>query len=764
MSKQNGVGCIVIMVLLLSACSDIVSLFDLPSSFEAPSSIVLTGKPSFRIELGGFNGGESFGLQEIGFDLDTMGDMLGASAGANFSMYNWLSAPDNVQTFLLHYRLSMDMGNGSTPLTADDFSFNDPVVIPSTTVTIPAIDLPAIVLPPSSTGLSLPLVPEPSEGTALSDLASQFPGVVQSSYSMPLPDTGPQPLGLGSMAILTSATIGTGSLTITVTDGVDFSGVTISLTGGSAPETLAAPTVNGNQFTYSLAGKSVTKNTTIQMSGRITITKYVKTLNISIAPAISRFSRIVVTPTVPNPSPSNIPIPAVGGVKSITFSSVSLAMTITPPSGIGMTGFAPAINAPTIGLNNKTPTVNGDDLIFEATHGTDGLTLYLDSAYATEQGKPITSDIDIDVDLKLNGTAELALTNVAVSGTQDTDIPIGISVTPALTLFRAVIDPTALGVTSPISGTFPDSASGEQFDLSGLTSSLGETFSDLADRITFNDIKLMLYLDTKGIPSSLVEAITVRLVPQYTGSTDVANPQDLVETDGFDPAGHGATEDDPVYTGPLPEPSVSTDLTAVFNERPADFTIAYSLILPEKIAVRFSEIPNMPAAVYADIVITLPFKLNLLPAPGDPPDKAYVSLALSGLFEVSDEDMFGRTSAGDDIDRILENVKTVTLDITYTNTLGLAGVELCLLSRDYPGKAPVSFALGAGTKTTPILVSPDFLAYPFILAPEVHIAKSTGENYSTLELKNEANGEQTGIAVTKIRASVTTDVNYEITL
>jgi hypothetical protein len=720
-----------------------LSIFDLPESFEPPDTIKITGEPEYSVDLGALNQGEPYTLEVLGFDMSSLASGLGDGIKVYDLVYDNPSPQEDVKTFLLHYPLNFDMGGGSS-ISKDKFDdFNKPIAVPSISLAIPSIS--------QKIEVSIPLSVPGVAGSQLSP-----------AVSVPLPETS-QTLTLSDDI---SATIKTGKLVVTVPDGVEFlhkinerdAYVDISWAGKSLGKPTKGSSSGGfTEWSYSLDGQSITTSTKITISGTIQLNKVISSLNISLQPSITCFESITIKPNVPNPSIAPVDVPQVAGVKAVIFSeiSLSLAIAVTKPSGAALEGLDPTLNAPAIGFDKAKPSGNGSPMVFK----TGSRTLYLDSAYAATQGKTAASQIAMAIDLGLNGSKPITLKNIAVSPNSSTDVSLEVQAIPNFVLSKAVVNPNELGLGDALNGKFPE---GNGFDLSSMNS-LGDSLSLDMSRVSFSDIMLHLYLDTADLPEDM--DMKMILSAEYSGLTKYLTSQngDTIDPNAkpFDPSGHGITaENKDLYKGKLPQPSLKVDMSEVFNARPSDLFLNYKMTLPAYITIALDEAAGF-GALKADIVIAVPFALAFTPDPSDPPDFVKLNMLNDKLgFNDTSPDIFSRTSDSDPINDYIEFIENASITLDYNNTLGLDGVTFFIERMDGQ-KGSLSFPITGGNKEgePQLSIDPAFLAYPFV--PSLTIGLPIKDGKGKLALKQ---GADAGIAIKRIKVLINTNINHEIKL
>ncbi|MDR2150582.1 MAG: hypothetical protein LBO67_07195 [Spirochaetaceae bacterium] len=723
-------------IVLFSACSDMLSIFELPETFEPPQTIAIIGEPAYSVNLGPLNKGDPYTLEFLGFDMSSLGEGF----GDGIKVYDYDYPNPDIKTLLLHYPLDFDMGDGTSVSTDDFDAFNDPIPVPPLTLAIPKIE-------PLSISLSLSI---PTGGLPV---GSTIPPV-----SIPLSPPA-QTVDLSAVAGFEKATIKSGDLLVTVPDEVDFSGMGIIWAGVSlgAP-TKGTPSGGKTEWRYSLNGQSIVQKTAIQLTGSIRVSKVIDTLALTLQPTIADFSSITIKPQVANPTLSPVAVPSVSGVEALIFSKISIALDCAlSPSDTTLTGLEPVLDAPTIGFNRARPQDSTKNpLIFEADMGQTGRILYLDSQYAAEQGGTMCTALDLAVDLGLDGTKPVTVQNVANSGQS---LTLTISAQPDFVLSKAVVNPDVLGLNDSLQGDFPEGAG---FDLSSINN-LAEGMLDMS-RVSFTAINLHLYLDTSDLSPDMVKNMRMILSAQYGGQTyaltepegDAFNPDAQL----FDAAAHGITADNTVYEGPLPPPALTTNMTETFNARPADLSLHYEMKLADHFTVAFDE-KTGTGAISADIVIAVPFALDFEPVETDPPDFVILDILNDKLgFGADSQDIFGRSEPDSPISDYLDFIDSSSLTLRYNNTVGLDGATLFIARMDGQGE-PLSFTFTSGQtpQTLSRAIAPDFPDYPFVPSFTIGLPRENGKG--KLVLKQGAN---TGIVLKGIEILIKTALDYRITL
>ena len=706
-----------IAAILLSACSDMLSIFELHESFEPPQNIQVTGSPSYSVNLGGINKGEPYTLKALGFDIDS----LGSAFGSDIKVYDYDYPYPDIKTLLIHYPLKFNMGSGSSISVGDFDDLNDDITT-SISLTIPAIN------PQVNVNIPIPNI-QGSTGASLNP-----------ALTVPLtPITTPINIDGGDFE---SAVIETGTLIVTVPNEVSFDSVDIKWAGNSLGNaTKGSSNGSDTEWSYSLNGQAINKSTSITISGNITITKVISNLNIKLEPSISKFKSITVKPNVNNPNITYLSVPQVTGVKGVIFSGirVSFGITVGTPAGAGITGLEPVLNAPDIGFNNAKPSINNGEMIFNADiPPKEGLVLELNQ-----------NSIAMSINLGLNGSKPITLNDLAVSANADTNITLSMSAKPDFVLKGAVVNTSELSLGDQLEGSFPD---GGGFDLSSINELGGDIFD--MNRVGFNNIKLYLYMDKTGLSEDIFSQMKIVLSADYNSNTNFLTNQ---MGDSFNSEGQlfAISVDTDVYKGPLPIPAIDVDMTEVFNARPSDLSLGYKLVLPTYITVLFDESLGGQASLKADIVIAVPFSLEFEAEDGDPPD--FVMININDMLELGSEDIFGRSGPDDAINDYIGFIDGASITLRYNNILGLNGA--CLFISRNDGGESASFALDTGQVTQTLSIPSNFPDYPFVPLISIGLPKNNGSG--KLELKQ---GEDSGIAINGLEILIKTNIDYTIKL
>jgi hypothetical protein len=340
-----------------------------------------------------------------------------------------------------------------------------------------------------------------------------------------------------------------------------------------------------------------------------------------------------------------------------------------------------------------------------------------------------------------------------------------------------------------LSGSFPK---GKELDLSSM---FGSTDNDEMDNVNFDRMDLYLYV---GGDQRMLKDSAIQLAAKY-GTQDAETLLTDPTGDGYDPfeniagsgnnipdfAGLPADEEDSikVYSGEL-EPAqfelTDNELAGVFNQWPKNLRLEYKI----RLASDFEFLPDdldpdnkaeTPALIRLkpDLLVSFPLKFKLLAPEGDTGDSPEGKLVLGNVFP--EGDFLKRESEDDEIDQYIRQLTYLTLNIDYTNTIGLDRASVYLVSKgenpEDANKWEKVIPLVESTDTDqPYQVSLEFtagdLGYPFTPKMEIRVPaehEENGRNYGLIEIKRGTEEIPAGFkARVSVRASA--EINQEIDL
>jgi hypothetical protein len=650
------------------------------SPFNIPEKIHVQGQTSVALPLGG----SEFIISEY---LST--EQIQSGFGDLMQVYDWAGSPagtdgSRIQTYLLHYSLE----EVAYDLSDEEFDFNPGGAhqVPFDPVTVPDLNV-------------IPI----------------FPASLSSS---------PFPLGLSGF---TEAQVAQGAIVLESfpVSGDSFAGRTINLTSlssGEGPQTL---TCGNDGRTFSLADKKIYGDTAITISGS-TVTAYVA-LN------IQRYANIEIPYTV---SLSDTITVGFGGmadwVKSITFEEISLALafntridglkiTLDPVTEFGITG----------GTEITGSDAYQDGIKFQGRPPAGGTpAAELGQFFLTDNGNrpgatPFGTAKTVNFTFTVTSDANKIKIYDVAPGDQISD---PITPTPEFRWTSAEIYPGQ--VTDNMAGSFPDGAEG--FDMSQLTSAVGDAVN--VNNIDFDNVNVNLYVNG---PRSVLGVTKITLATRIGSAppNNIASDQALQNVNPLTTApDFDSLAVEGVYSGSLPGAQYATSgFTPVFSQKPESLFIDYELTIAGEETVSITPAgDSRRITLKPDIVIELPLKFRLRSQTTDP--EGIATLTINGLGE-DGEDLLGRTGEDDDS---FDLVNSITLDITYTNTIGLGSSSIYLNIGENFHQPLLTLAPDQPNSREVTLTSND-LVFPFtpnvvlqVLAEETD---GQGRKYGVIEIK-----------------------------
>ncbi|MDR3334749.1 MAG: hypothetical protein LBT13_07680 [Treponema sp.] len=726
--------CSIITVLFISAC---------PGTFNMPEKVKITGSPTLAVPLGG----PDFNMDDY-LSIKSIQDMIqGDEEGAGLAVYDYAGAEgaNPTQIFLIHYKIDPIEFN----ISPDALNFNGmqeeiDMKDASFSITIPEIKpepRPEIVIP----------IPDPIKGSVSNAQDTE-------EFPIPLPgDLDPISLNLAGAGFY-RAKIGTGKLVFgNEGENPNFSEVSFTLTGGSIPD----QQINGQDRTCPLDGKTIFEDTKISLTGTIKapagMLKNKTELRIPIDVEITRFSEIAIASSEKISVEIPVELNDMGEwVESVKFKKLEITLKITPR----IDGMTVKFNAPVFDIDTKHDNniQTSDETTFK-----NGMTFGPDvEKYSLE---PATADSDITIDVGPPQDEESAiLTLYDVAPGDPIELAVAIEQPLVFEWTEAEVYPNALleGEDAPkFDGTFPAEEFG--FDLSQFTESLKDMMEPgEIDKIEFDKVTLHLYVTGAD---DLVENISICLDAQYppdikkylTENEDDPDNNYVPLKKMSKPLGNPLAG---AYSEALPEASFDADLAGVFNDKPKDLFLNYKLQLPDKMTIH-RDGGDLNLTLKPDLIIELPLKFKIA-ADG----KDYAQLDLSKLIPQTSGDLLGRTGPNDSLDENFEYVDYVSLNVNYTNTIGLSDTLIVLTVRDAAAaeetdskvrfSKPLLRLRDGGPYDSLLQLQVEDLKYPF--KPEIEIKIPAQNGYGSLEIKR---GKTLKLAIT---VSVKARIDQEIEL
>ncbi|MDR1788195.1 MAG: hypothetical protein LBR16_07085 [Treponema sp.] len=488
------------------------------------------------------------------------------------------------------------------------------------------------------------------------------------------------------------------------------------------PIDLTATSVSGG-WRYSLAGKTLTSTSILQISGQVTISAGIADPQITITPRITTLSRLSAPAgddlanlgDIQIDRGYSIPKTEEGDplVTSITFGGATDDLTldgnpITDPEDpsynkylLGMRFYIDKrIDGLTITPDFTAPVVINDSVTTNGENFKEGIVMLSE----TETLKVEDNDND---NVQISGTIALSaggnLTLYDIDATQS-EIVINIEIEPIFEWTSATLDLAAImkmqNVGNYTSGSFP-SPDADPLDLGVIDDALSNIFSN-PDDIVFSGVQIYPYAslsesvtNTEGA-TNLVDAVlnNLELRPDYSGYGggpltfnsvfDEDNPGTLDRTmfaqlkEHIDGNGvlSGVTLSDYVQYRPQ-------NIDEILNDRPNGFRFNYYIEPPSdnsKFTIQ-RDGGLIEQTVEPDILILIPLAVRLKETlkneGGLPVGSGYAELQLGGGISFGGKDLFGRSGGGGAIDKVIDYAQYVNLNIDFlVNDLGLDGLSL----------------------------------------------------------------------------------------
>ncbi|MDR1949147.1 MAG: hypothetical protein LBQ38_07130 [Spirochaetaceae bacterium] len=710
--------------------------------FRIPQKIVVKGNPAFALPLGSVQ----LPIDEY-LSIEAIRDTMGENSG--ILVYDYAPEEDaaaragklQVQTYLIHFL----MDSLEFDLSADQFGFNKDGAIRGPNINIPSMDKVSnsIFLPVPLGGLSPGMeLPLSVAGNSMVTLAIDDDDFIK-------------------------AEVGEGYLVLSggEVDVIDFSKVTIEIRRpGLEAERELFPQKVGTEWRYDLAGVTLSRDTTMYLRGSIIAGGAINTerLRLSVSPKITELSKVTVrsTTTQRESIPVKFADPENNWIKNVAFSRTGVRLKVKPR----IDGLTMEINSPVLGIDHVSQTMGADN--WET-----GL------EYAGANSNIGWSNFNIDLTVK---SEELTLYDIR-PGDKD---------------FAIIVEPESLFEWESITvnlfempenkkpqfaGTFP--GEGNAFDLSSLTAAFED--SNNPNKILFDKVSLHLFIDG---PPEIIDTISIKMSARY-GENNEDLTRDPVSGNPYaKPRGDGKIPDfetyapDQVYRGEkLDDAQLELNLTNIFNAK-ADLVLDYSIQLANK-EITIPRGDSQSIVIRPDIIVELPLAFLIQ---ADDPASNMAALALPGM--LGDEDLFGRPDPNpvlpevidpetglpvpqapaqsaekdDSSNEIADMLKTVTLDLTYTNTMAV-GVRL--MGENFSEPKPILNAEQAGRQR--ISFNQEELAYPFVPEIEVFVPLNAespvlnGKPYGRLEIGRGTEGIPMGITLS-LSVTVETDLNIEL--
>lgn len=339
-------------------------------------------------------------------------------------------------------------------------------------------------------------------------------------------------------------------------------------------------------------------------------------------------------------------------VQSVTFDEAGINLTLSNTMPVGVSNdMTVRVNSTAFGITNVENTYTAGS--------TDQTGTFTNTNFTFTTADHVNMDFSVTIiPAGYNeGAGTLTLNNISPGAE-----PISFSgnVEVIADWSEAVVNADAL---DPISGSFPE-ATEDPIDLSEIEEYFG---TDLL----LGDIPLYFYLS--GLENTSGITLGGSITADYTsGSNTILASGDPVKFVDIIPDFSSVSEEDHIYSGSLPKPSFiaeeesySYNLSTIFNDRPSDLVLDYSLQPTGTATIYNNEENNFPP-IKAEIVMVLPLQLVTT---ADPAEIIFDELSSEG------EDLFEREPGeeNEDLDRIFESLEKITLTMSYNNSTGFAG-------------------------------------------------------------------------------------------
>jgi hypothetical protein len=725
--------------------SGLIGVLFLTSCFNplnVPEQVRVTGSPQLSVPL---STGRTIEFKEY-FSVEKLRNMIGQSGGLEIYEYG---AMTDVQTFLLHYPIEPQ----SADLSADQFDLD----IGNLETTTIEVEIPGawngtvnlnVNVPQQLVGLPLPLE------TGIPPLVSAIP---ESNRTIELGQTFGDDFVQGSL--------GAGFL-VTEGSNYNFSAITLVLKSSAHGNSSPIRAAQGNKFP--LAGLTIYPDTKLVFGGSLTATA-AGPVSFAVKLDDIKFSSVTVTTdeTLDENITMDLDDLASGGwLKDVTFDMLRVKVELAPP-----------VEGMDITLTNELfwPGPNGETMdISEAAE--EGFVVKGMLAFENNSGwkigfsggeNPSTPAADKDV----SQTITVAVApNAAAPGLTLHNVGPGtneIHIKPTLDFHwtKATVVPGQVpGLTEDMTGKFPDE---NGLNINEMFTG-GDTTLDLAN-VNFSEVNLYLYVEG---PEALLNICEMEMKAWNEEDSedffDTENDPSLDIDLAYKSTGYfnikdvspGGVYQNPSNNGKLPEANFSYNMAEIFNKKPRQLILEYSLgFSPGTDIVVENTFGDNKVEFRPSVIIELPFKFNLKPESG----QEYAAMKFSGFTTGDTADLLGRSGPNDDT---YDFLKSVELYVDYDNTIGLGNTKIHLLLKgdSEPGRSVQLAELKNGTGTMRIILDPDDLAYPFVPdAIEIRTPADQGtapDQYGTLSIKG---GGETGIKLT-IRAKASAEFDRTFSL
>jgi hypothetical protein len=627
-----------------------------------------------------------------------------------------------VQTFLIHFPVEPLAFN----LNAEQFGFNKGGTV---------ISMPDIKVPPLDKVSNSVLVPVPGGNLA--------PG-----RDLPLPEDGAAVTMMVEDENFIEAEVKEGYFALSGgSAALDFSKVTIRLVRpGTETVSDLSPRMAGDEWRYDLAGRFLYPDMKMQLRGSVSAGAAINasTLKIDLSPHIVELRTLKTRTSVRKEQIIKVDFtdPGNSWIKSITFNKTGLRLKVNPR----IDGLTVRVDAPELALQEPEQQ-------FSAENSQNGMEF---AGANTNIDWSANFDIRVWVNPQGNDVVTLHDIRPGRENFSVTVVPESLFEWDSITVNLSKMPPNK---RPKLSGSFPGEGK-RGFDLSDLM----KLFDDpnMPGKILFDAVSLRLYLTDPS--NQILNTIGINMTAQYGGVLESLTGGEYEKPVEKGPApDFEADAVEKVYTKELEPAGLELDLTACFNAR-SEFSLAYDVQLMDRdITIQRQDIEKQILDIRSDIIVELPLAFRIA---ADNPTGSDATLALSEMFG-ENYDLFGRSppgssgKAGDSSNEVSDMLETVTVDLSYTNTIS-AGLRLG--GFDEP-KVIIENKEGELRGQQQFKLNREDIEYPFAPKLEVFVTADQtdegGNRYGLLKIKRGTGEIPMGISM-DLSVVVETDLNIDL--